>query len=76
MDFVRVGPAGQAGHHVEFTQQLGNLFGVGFFGEAIGFGDDAEEGGFDVLDGLGAVILALGVQALMMFDELFAVELA
>ena len=70
-----IGPSRQARYHVEFTEQPGNLIGVGFFGEAIGLGDDAKEGGFNVLDGLRGVVLALGLQALVMFDEFVSVEL-
>ena len=76
MNLAGVGPAGEAGHHVELAEQLGDyLFGVGFFGESIEVGDDFQEGGFDVLDGLCAVILALGLQALMMLEKFFAIEL-
>ena len=75
MDFVRIRPTGQTSHDVELAKELGNLFGVDLFGEAVGFGNDSEEGGFDVIDGLGAVVLALGLEAFVMFDEFFPIEL-
>jgi hypothetical protein len=51
------------------------LIGVGFFAEPIDFGDDFQEGGFGAVDRMRAVILALLLQALVMLDELFAIEL-
>jgi len=75
VNFVRIRPAGQACDDVEFPEELGNLFGVDLFGKAVGFGNDSEEGGFNVIDGLGAVVLTLRLKAFVMFHEFFSIEL-
>lgn len=76
MDLVRVGPVREAGHDIELAEQLGDdRFGVGIGGEPVDFGDDLQQDRFDARDRLLTEILALLLQALMMFDEFFAVKL-
>ena len=77
MDLVRVGPVREAGHNIELSEQLGDDgFGVGVGGEPIDFGDDFEEDVFNTRDGLLAVVLALFLQAAVMFEKFFAVKLS
>ena len=76
VNLAGVRPAGKTGHHVEFFQQLGDdVFCVGVFGESIEVGDDFQEGVLCVFNGLGAEVFALGLQAFLMFAELFPVKL-
>ena len=77
VNLTRIRPTRQTGHHVEFSQQPGDdLFCVGFFGEPIEIGEDFLEGVFCVLDGLGAVVLPLGLQAPMVLKKFFAIKLS
>ena len=75
MNLARFGPARQTGHDVElFQQSCDDVLCVGFFGESIEVGDDLEEGVLGVFNGLVAEVFALGLQALMMFEKLFAIK--
>ena len=76
VNLTRIRPSRQTGHAVKLLEELGDeLFCVGFCGEPIEVGQDFQEGVFSVLDGLGAVVFALRLQAFMMFEKLFAVEI-
>jgi len=76
VDFQRVGPGGETGHDVELAEQAGHHFvGIGLPREMLEVGHYALERLFDSADGLFGEILTLSLQALVMLEELFAVEL-
>jgi hypothetical protein len=76
MHVMRIRPSRQTRYDVELFEKLGDHeVGIVFGGEVVELSDDAEEGGFDVLNGLRGEVFTLTLQATMMFDELFSVEL-
>lgn len=76
MDFEGIGPGRQAGHDIELTKQTGqDDAGIVLFGQLLEIGHHALEREFDTANRLLGKIFPLGVQALLMFEELFAVEL-
>ena len=75
MDFQRVGPGRQTSHDVELAKQPGeNEIGVSLLGQVLDVGQHALQRPLDAADRLFREVLALRVQALLMLQELFAVE--
>jgi hypothetical protein len=73
---VRIGPSRETGYDVEFFEKLGDHeVGVVFGRKIVELSDDAEEGRFDVLDGLWREVLPLALETAVMLDELFSVKL-
>lgn len=76
MNLIRIRPARQTRHDIKLFEELcDDLFCVGLFGEPIEVGDDFQEGVLGVFNSLRAEVFTLGLQAFVMFDELFPVEL-
>ena len=76
MDFEGVGPGRKPGHDVELAEEAGHhLIGVGLHRELLEVGHDALERSLDPADGLLGKVLTLFLQALVMFEKFFAVEL-
>lgn len=76
VNVVGIGPSRETGDDVQFSEELSDHeVGVVFGGQVVELSDDANEGGFDVADGLGREVFALPLETAMMFDELFPVEL-
>ena len=76
MDFQGIGPAGEAGHDIELAEQAGHHFiGVGLPRKVFEVRHHLLQGALDPANGLLGEVLSLSLQALVMFEELFAVEL-
>jgi hypothetical protein len=75
MKCFRIGPGRQVRHRIDLPPQLRDyVAGIGALAELIEFGKNAREGVFGLNDCELGVVLALFIEAPMMFDELFFEE--
>jgi len=72
-----VRPGRKPRHEVELAQKLGDhLVSIRLGRQAIHLRNDPHESGLDALNRLRRVVLALRLEAAMVLDEFFAVELS
>ena len=70
-----IGPSRKPRDNVELSKKLGHdQMGIVCRGELVHLRNDAHERRFNAVDGLGREVLTVLLQAAMVFEKLFAIE--